>query len=210
MQYQTATLSLLLFAACVIVLGVVAGRFVKYLVRGIFKKGRVDDVLVATGAKSLADRTGIALDMGTFIGTLLEWSVILFFLDIALDMLHLQSATAFLGGVVLAYLPRIFVAAAILFLAFIFAHRADKVIAAEAHTFGVRHASALGRLARALILACAILAVLIQLHIASEMALILFAGIVFGTSLAFGIAFGFAGRDTAGRYINAVVGEEKE
>jgi hypothetical protein len=48
------------------------------------------------------------------------------------------------------------------------------------------------------------IAALNQLAIAPELMQMLFAGLVFGLSLAFGLAFGLGGRETASRYLNDI------
>lgn len=210
--YTDPLLSLphILMAAVLIIVGIFIGNAAKLLVMRLFRRVRVDDVLVATGAHRVMEKTGFALDTGAFIGTLLQWFIILFFIDIALNVLNLQAATDFLGGIVLTYLPRIFVAAGILFVAFVVAHVIQKTIVAEAEAAHIHGAKQLGRFSRYLILACAGLAVLIQLKIAAEMAMILFAGLVFASALAVGIAFGFGSKDVANRYIESLAKKKEQ
>lgn len=203
------TLPSILMAAFLVVLGIVLGKIARSIVMRVFKKGRVDDVLVATGAHTMVEKTGYPLNTGALVGSLLKWFIILFFIDVALDVLHLQAATAFLGGIVLAYVPRIFVAVVLMFAAFVLAHMAEKSIVGGAHGEHAHRARALGKLVRTLILVCAALAVLAQLHIATEMAIILFGGIVFASALALGIAFGYAGREMAGQYLESVAGKKE-
>lgn len=197
-------------AAILLLVGFIVGTFAKSLVIRLFKRGRVDDVLVATGAQKIVEKSGFSLDTGAFAGTLLKWFIILFFLDVALNVLNLQAATAFLGGIVLTYLPRIFVAAAILFAAFVLAHMVRKAIIAGAQESHVHGAKTLASLIRYVILLCAGLAAMVQLRIAPEMALIAFGGIVFTVSLTLGIAFGFGSREAAARYVNSVFGRKDE
>ena len=197
-------LALVLFVA-----GFVVGGALKTIIKRVCKRIRLDDVLMATGAQALAERIGVTLNTGVLIGTLAQWFAILFFLDLALNALNLEVANQFLGDVLLSYVPRIFIAAAILLVAFVLAHVAGRSVVLEATQAKLRGAKTLGRLTRVVVLVCAVLAALIQLHIMAELALILFAGMVFAVSLALGIAFGHGGRESAAEYLQSLTRKEK-
>ena len=60
-----------------------------------------------------AKQAGFNLDVGKFLGRLVEWFVILVFLIAAFDVLKLSQVTAFLRDI-LNYLPQVIVAVLIL------------------------------------------------------------------------------------------------
>jgi hypothetical protein len=79
------------------------------------------------------------------------------------------------------------------------------VAGGKATSFG--SAEFLGAFAHHAIIVFTALAVLNQLSIAPELVQLLFAGMVFGTSLAFGLAFGLGGKDAAGKYVSEMTGK---
>lgn len=192
----------ILVALVVVIIGWIIGAALKQVVERIARTLKVNDALSAAGVDTLSERAGYKLKAGEFIGSLVKWFVIIVFFVAALDILRLDQVTIFFRDVVLTYLPKVIVAVLILLVATVVANVASASVAAAARAGGFRAAELLGSLTRYAVLVFAILAALSQLEIAPELVQILFTGIVFAASLAFGLAFGLGGRDAASRYIN--------
>ena len=97
---------------------------------------RVDDALKAAGMNDAAKSAGFSLDIGRFLGTLVEWFVILVFLVASLEILGLTRVTMFLQTVVLLYLPQVMVAALILILGAIVAEVVRGIVSGSARAAG--------------------------------------------------------------------------
>jgi len=194
----------ILVALLVLITGWIIGKVLKNVVQTVFAKLKVDSALNAAGVDSLTEKAGYTLNSGTFVGTLVKWFVIIVFFVAALDILNLQQATAFLTEAVLGYLPQVIVAVLILFGGLILASFVEKVVVAGGRATSFASAHFLGKFAHVAILTFTVLAALNQLSIAPELVQLLFAGLVFGTSLAFGLAFGLGGREAAARYLSMV------
>src|SRR3954465_4553368 len=93
------------------VIGWIVGVALYHVVVEIVKALRLNEALKATGLNEAASKAGFTLDVGRFLGLLVQWFIILVFLIAALDILQLTSVTMFLEQVVLLYLPRVIVAA---------------------------------------------------------------------------------------------------
>ncbi len=187
-------------------IGVGLGRVVHQVVDAL----RVDQAFKAAGIDRVVDRAGFHLSTGGFLGALVKWFVIIVFLVAALDVLHLEAVNAFLGAVVLGYLPQVIVAVLILLVAAVIADAAQRVVSGAARAADLQAANLLGSIARWSIWIFAVLAALAQLQVATAFVQTLFTGVVIAISLALGLAFGLGGQQAAARYIEHIRGTIKD
>jgi len=198
------SLPMIVAALLVLVVGWILANFAKSLIVTVFTRLQINRLLDNAGVDKLTDRAGYKLDAGYFVGTLVKWFILIVAFVVALDILRLQQVSFFLQDVVLNYLPNVIVAVLILFGALIVAKVASEAVGAALRASGVVKAMFLQQVAYYAIIFFAVLAALNQLQIAQELVQMLFAGIVFATALAFGLAFGLGGREAASRYIDTV------
>lgn len=189
------------------VIGWIIGVALYHVVVEVVKALRVNEALKATGLNEAAQRAGFTLDVGKFLGTLVEWFVILVFLIASLDILGLSSVTVFLQQVILLYLPRVIVAALMIIIGAIASEAARGVITHSARAVGAHGANLSGTVAKWAIMVFAILAALSQLGIGTDLIQTLFQGIVIAAALSFGLAFGLGGKEAASRTIERVRSE---
>jgi hypothetical protein len=194
-------------AVIVFVIGWIVGVILYRVIVEIVKALKVDDALRAAGLGEAAKKAGFNLDIGKFLGTLVEWFIILVFLVASLDILGLTRVTIFLQQVVLLYLPQVIVASLILILGAIVAEVVRGLVSGSARAAGARSGNLAGTVAKWAIWITAILAALNQLGIASDFVQTLFTGVVIALSLAFGLAFGLGGKEAAARTIERVRSE---
>jgi hypothetical protein len=202
-QYIPAILA----AVIVFLIGWIVGIILYRVVVEIVRVLRIDDALRAAGMNDAAKQAGFNLDVGKFLGKLVEWFVILVFLVASLDILGLTRVTVFLQTIVLLYLPQVIVAALIVILGAIVAEVVRGLIAHSGKATGAHGANLAGTIAKYAIWITAIMAALTQLGIASEMLQTLFTGVVIAISLAFGLSFGLGGKEAAARTIERVRSE---
>ena len=191
-------------ALLVIIAGWILAGILKRVVIKVFRKMKINDALSAAGVDALVERAGYPLKAGVFVGALVKWFVIAVFFVVALDILGLAAVTDFLREVVLGYLPRVIVAVLILLGASIVANVASTAVVAAMRTAQVKKPELFGKVVYYAIIVFAVLAALNQLKIAQELVQMLFAGLVFATALALGLAFGLGGKETAARYLDKV------
>ena len=203
-QYTPRLVAALVIFVIGWIIGVVIGRLIAQLVGSL----RVDEALRSAGVEKVLHRAGWKLNSGAFLGTLIQWFVIIVFLLASLDALQLTDVSIFLRAVVLTYLPHVIVAVLILLVAAVIAEAAQKVVAGSAAAANIRTANFLGALARWAIWIFAILAALDQLGV-TPFIQTLFTGLVVALSLAFGLAFGLGGQHAAAEYIKKLQNEIK-
>lgn len=199
----------IVIALLVLIVGWIIGGILKNVVQTVFSKLKVDSALDAAGVDALTQKAGYTLNSGAFVGSLVKWFVIVVFFVAALDILNLEQATVFLRDVVLGYLPQVIVAVLILFGGLILASVTEKIVIAGGKATSFASPKFLGKFAHVAILIFTVLAALNQLEIAPELIQMLFAGLVFSLSLAFGLAFGFGGRDAAAQYLSKVTHSDR-
>ncbi len=197
----------ILAAVVIFLIGWVVGMVLYRVVDQVVKILRIDDALRAAGMNEMAREAGFSLNPGAFLGTLVQWFIVIVFLVAALDVLGLNQVTIFLQQVVLLYLPQVFVAVLILILAAIVAEAVKNVVSSSARAAGAHSGNLAGSVAKWAIWVTAIMAVLNQLGVATEFVQTLFTGFVVAVSLAFGLAFGLGGKEAATRTIEKVRSE---
>ena len=152
------------------------------------------------GLTRFEQRMGIRLDQADFLGRIVFWFIILVFLVPAFESLGLTSITLILNELI-AYIPNVFVAILILFLGVLLATVVADIVRGATATAGIGNANVFAEISRWAIILFATLMALTQLEIATALVIELFGAIVFGSALAFGLAFGLGGRDTAKRLL---------
>ncbi|MBX4200377.1 hypothetical protein KW790_02895 [Candidatus Parcubacteria bacterium] len=200
----------LVVAIIIVILGWLVGALFGRAIWQVFRSLKVDEALRRAGFETFLRRGGISLDVGAFIGGLVKWFVIVVFLVAAFNVLGLNQVTLFLREVVVAYLPRVIVAALVLLVGGVVGDVVERVVVTTAKTAGVHSAHFAGSLSKWAIWIFAILVALSQLGIAAAFSQTLFTGIVIAVSLALGLSFGLGGQDAAGRFIERLRGEMSE
>lgn len=191
----------LIVALVILILGWLVGALLGRAVWQVFKSLRIDEALRRAGLESFLRRGGINLDSGAFIGGLVKWFVIVVFLVAAFDVLGLSQVNLFLQEVVLAYLPRVIVAALVLLVAGVIGDLIQRLVVASGRTAGIDSAHFAGSVAKWAVWVFALLVALSQLGIAATFSQTLFTGVVIALSLAVGLSFGLGGQEAAGRFL---------
>ncbi len=189
---------LLIVAAFIIFsLSWIVAEFAGKLVKNIFDRIKLDQVLRQAGADAVLQKGGMNLNTGVFFGGLVKWSIITVMFLAVLQILGLGEVSAIIGTIVAIYLPKIVIAVLIMLVSVIVADLLKKVVIATASNAHLSSARTLGSLTKIAIIIFAILSALVQLGIAVTLINTLFIGAVVGASIAFGLAFGLGGKDAA-------------
>ena len=190
----------LIIALIVFAIGWVLAALVEKLVESIFKALKIDAALKSAGMEDVVKRAGYNLNSGMFVGVLCKWFVIVVFLMASFDILGLGQVNDFLRQVV-AYLPQVIVAALVLIIAAIVATAMQKLVVATAKAGHLHVAELAGRVTKWAIWIFAILTALYTLGVAPAIIQTVLTAIFAGGALAFGLAFGLGGKDTAQRIL---------
>lgn len=200
----------LLVAVIVFAIGWVLAALAEKLVEEIFKALRIDSALKAAGLDEVMQRAGHKLNSGVFVGSLVKWFVIVVFLVVSFDILHLNEVNMFLREVVLSYLPSVIVAVLVLMVSVVIAETVQKFVVASARAAHVKTATFLGKVAKYAIWVVAILTALHHLGLDGGPLNTIFIGLVAALALALGLSFGLGCKDAAGDLIAKVSKEVSE
>ncbi len=194
----------LIVAVVIFLAGWVVGSLLGNVVARVIKTMKIDHALEGAGIGALVHKAGFKLDVGKFLGMLVEWFVVVVFLIAALDVLGLNYVNQFLVQVVAGYLPQVIVAVLVLLVGGVVAEAAQKVVSGGAKAASVTSANFLGNLSRWAIWIFAFIVALSQLGIGAIYLQTLFTGVVVALSIALGLSFGFGGQEAASQVINKV------
>lgn len=190
-----------LIAAIVIFLvGWLVAVLVAKLAWHVVRLIRLDRALESVGFKKVWERSGYKLNSPLFFYELVKWFFIVVFLMAATDILGLVQVTQFLRSVV-GYLPNVFVAVFVLLIGVLVARFLEGLVRGSVKAAQLASANFLGSLVKWAVIIFSLLVALSQLMVAEEIIRIVVTGIVAGSAIAFGLAFGLGGRAHAEEWI---------
>jgi hypothetical protein len=190
---------LLGFLVILLVGWLVASAFEK-IIAALLRKVGFDRMADRIGLTRLEQRMNLRMDAAGLLAKIVYWFVFLVFLVPAVEALGLSSISSLLGQLI-AYIPNVFVAILILFLGTLAATFVADLIRGAIASANVGNANVFANIARYTILGFVAIIALEQLQIAPAILNILFTAIVGALALAFGLAFGLGGRESAQRWL---------
>jgi len=195
-------------AIIILVLGWIVGMIVAMLIdrlfrlvglQALFEKAKVEDILKK--ANSTMDATAL-------LSSLVKWIIYLIAFISAANAMKLTAVADFLNSV-LAYVPQVIVAAAILLIGLVLANFLAAVVKGSIQTANLGFADTSSLIVRWSVVIFSFMAALAQLGIAENMINTLFIGFVGFVAIGGGLAFGLGGKDAAAEFIENVKKELK-
>lgn len=185
-------------AVVVLIIGWIIAKFLGGGTTTILKRLNFNKVFEKGSWKHALENSGLKVDPASFIGEITQWSLIIIFLSISVGILgpRFSQFSIFLTEVVL-WLPNVVVAAAIFIVAVIIADYLGKIMRAWAGGMNVGYGHIVEVIVRWAVWAFAIVAILLQLGIATSLVMLIVSGTVYFLVIAGGIAFGLGGKEVA-------------
>jgi len=184
----------------ILLIGWIVASLLSKAITFLLRKVGFDRISERIGLTRLEQRMNVHLDPAGVLGRVVYWFVFLVFLVPAVDALGLTSISALLGQII-TYIPNVFVAILILFLGTLAANFVADIVRGATDSANVGNANVFAAIARYAILGFVALIALEQLQIAPALLNILFTAIVGALALAFGLAFGLGGRESAQHWL---------
>ena len=184
----------------ILVVGWLVATALSKAVTFLLRKVGFDRIATRIGLTRLEESMGMKMDAAAILGRIVYWFIFLIFLVPAVDALGLTAVSTLLGQVI-AYIPNVFVAIVVLFLGTLAATFVADLVRGATSSARVGNPNIFANIARYAILGFVALIALEQLQIAPALLNILFTAIVGGAALAFGLAFGLGGQQTAHKYL---------
>ncbi len=184
----------ILLALIVFILGWFIAKLVYRLIVKISKKIKLDDAMKPIAGAM--ERSGYHFSLGRVIAFLVKWFIIIAFLIVALDILHLQGTKIILISLI-NYIPQVVISILILLAGVALADFTKKLVLGSALFFSVKSATFFANLAKVVLIVFTVLVSLDILIPNSAIINTLFTGVVFMVALAGGLAFGLGGKEAA-------------
>lgn len=194
----------LILAIIFFIIGWVLSGLVAKAFENVVGALRLDKVFHSIGMEEMLTKMGMKLNSGYFIGQVVKWFIIIAFLVPSLNLVGLNDVSNFLSQDVLAFLPRIVIAAFVLIIATVLSEAVSKTVSAGARAMNLHSANMLGSIARYSVWVFAFIVAFDKLGVFQYFGQIFFAGLVVMLALAFGLAFGLGGKDVAGRFLERI------
>lgn len=166
----------------------------------LLRKIGFDNMANRIGLTRMEQRIGMRLDPADILGKVVYWFILLIFLIPAVDSLGLTTVSNILNSII-AYIPNVFVAIIVLFLGTLLATFISDIVRGATSSTNVGSPRVFAGIARWAIIGFAALIALEQLQIAPALMNILFTAIIGALAIAFGLAFGLGGQETARRLL---------
>jgi len=174
-------------------------RFINTTIEPVSEKAKVEETL----KKANIEKDGAAL-----LASVGKWIIYLVAFIAAANVLQLSSIASFLDRI-LAYVPNVVAAGAILLIGLVIANFLGNVTSASLKAGNLGSADAVSAIVRYSIIIFTFLAVLEQLGIAQNMINTFFIGVVAFLAIAGGLAFGLGGQAAAKEFVDKVKKELK-
>ena len=153
----------------------------------LFAKGQWDEALAKAGIKA---------DVAEFLGQICRWILVFSFMSAAVEILGLTQF-AILFSQIVAWLPNIIVVVLIMIVAVVVADILEKIAIAAVIKAKIKSTHAIALVVRWSVYLFSLMAILLQLNIASPLVQTLFTGLIAILVIAGGLAFGLGGKDLA-------------
>ena len=193
----------LVFALIILFVGWLIALGIGHLITRILVAIKFNQYIEKAGIKDALEKAELKVDAAAFIGTIFKWIIFIAVLSLIAEILGLVKFAELLQSV-LGYLPNVVIAVLVFVVAVIVAEILEKIVRTVVEGVKVGYGSLVGAIIKWSIWIFAILLILDQLGIGSELVRILFAGIVAMAAIAGGIAFGLGGRDVAAEILRDI------
>ena len=185
----------------IILIGWFVATLLEKVVRGLLHAVKFDNLAQRAGLAGFVQKMGVQTDSSGFFGLIVKWFIRLIVLVVAFDALGLPAVSDVLRQLLL-WLPNLLVALVVLIIGGLLANAASSLVKGATAEAGFDNPDRLGKIASVAIWAFAIVIAVNQTGIAATLVNTLFMGVVGAVAVAFALAFGLGGRETASKIVD--------
>lgn len=161
---------------------------------------RFNELATRSGFSDFVQKMGTESDASGLIATVVKWFIQLIVLVVAFDALGLPAVSDVLRQLLL-WLPNLIVALVVLMIGGLAANALARIVRGATDEAGFDNPDLLSKIAAIAVWAFAIVIAVNQIGVATTLVNTLFMAVVGALALAFGLAFGLGGRETAGEIL---------
>ena len=184
----------------ILVIGWIIASLLGKAIRVVLHAVKFDNLAQRAGFAGFVQKTGVKTDSSGFLATIVEWFIKLIVLVVAFDALGLPAVSDVLRQLLL-WLPNLVVGLVVLVTGGLLANAASSLVRGATAEAGFDNPDRLAKIASIAIWAFAIVIAVNQIGIAATLVNTLFMGVVGAVAVAFALAFGLGGRETAAEVV---------
>jgi len=184
----------------ILVIGWIIASLLGKAIRAVLHAVKFDNLAQRAGFAGFVQKTGVKTDSSGFLAAIVEWFVKLIVLVVAFDALGLPAVSDVLRQLLL-WLPNLVVGLVVLVIGGLLANAASSLVRGATAEAGFDNPDRLAKIASIAIWAFAIVIAVNQIGIAATLVNTLFMGVVGAVAVAFALAFGLGGRETAAEVV---------
>ena len=193
-QWALAGLEILLLGTVLLVVAIVVAKVAEKALAAVLTRVGLNAQADRWGVTETLVRVGIRRPLTRLLGRVTFFIVLLFVAQIVADVLDLPQISALLGRL-LAYVPRVLVAALILLVGGVAAGHGRRAVVQVARDSGVEYAPVLGTLFFGVVIFVLAVMAVNQLQIQTEAIWLMLGWVLAGLALGLGLAFGLGSRE---------------
>ena len=182
--------------AVILIVGWIIASALAAAVAAILRTVKFNELAQRAGISGFVQKMGVHTDAAGFLATLVRWFVRLIVLVTAFDALGLPAVSQVLEQILL-WLPNLVVALVVLVIAGLAANALASIVRGATAESGLSNPDLLSTVAKVAVWAFAIVIAVNQIGIATTIVNTLFMATVGAVAVAFALAFGLGGRETA-------------
>jgi hypothetical protein len=190
-------------ALIIVIIGWIAGLLVGIIIERVFKAIGLQALFEKIRLEALVKKAGATHDTSTLLGALGKWIIWIIALIAGLVMIEISEISGFSEQLV-AYIPQVVTAGAILFFGIIIANYLAALIEGVIKAASLKFGGAIALFIKYTILIFAFLVALEKLGVASYLVQTLFTGFVAFLAVGGGLAFGLGGQNVAREIVEKV------
>jgi hypothetical protein len=186
--------------AVILIIGWIIASALATAVAAILRTVKFNDLAQRAGISGFVQRMGVHTDAAGFLANIVKWFVRLIALVTAFDALGLPAVSQVLQQILL-WLPNLIVALVVLVIAGLAANALAGLVRGATGESGLGNPDLLATIARVAVWSFAIVIAVNQIGIATTIVNTLFMATVGAVAVAFALAFGLGGRETAAEIV---------
>lgn len=198
----------LIAAIVVMILGWLFAKLLRWIVTNILKKAQIDKLAEKQKIDLLLQQVGIKSNLSVFIGMMVYWFILLFFMVIAAETLSVPTITAGVSAI-MGYLPKLLSAFIIFLFGLFVSDLIKKMILSATESIGLSGARVIANIVYYVLLIFISITALNQTGIDTSI-LTSNVTMIFGSMLiAFAISYGFASKEILSNVLSSFYGKDR-
>lgn len=189
--------------------GLLLSRWTSSLTKALFNKIKLDQWTEKFGVNELLSRIGLGKSPTYVLAFILSWAVMIIFIMLAADSLHLDIVRVILQNFLL-FIPKVIACIIVLFAGALFGRFVERLVLNSARANKIRGGIFIAKIANIVVLIFTVLLALQQININFVLINHVIIVVLASLGLGFGLALGLGGKGVVEDYLRQMLKENNE